>query len=92
MLVGLVAHQLGTALVVLSLILVVGALLLTLTVIGAVVGIPLLVLGAVGVAFGAAAAGGPVYAVLLGLLVAFVVYSRLRRREQRDLSRPGGLL
>src|SRR5262249_61992002 len=85
-LVGLLAHQLGLALIVLGLVLVVGALLLTLTVIGAVVGIPLLVVGVAGVAFGAAAAGGPAYAVLLGLFVAVLVYARLRRRERRDLN------
>lgn len=83
---GLVAHQLGALLVVLSLLLVVVALLLTLTVIGAIVGIPLLLLAAAGIALGAATAGGALPAVLFGLLVAVIVYTRLTRREHRTLS------
>jgi len=82
LLVGLLAHQLGMALVVLGLVLVVVAALLTLTVIGAVVGIPLLLVGAVGIAFGVASASGAVPALLLGTLVGLVVYLRLRSREE----------
>lgn len=81
LLTGLLAHQLGTALVVLGLVLVVVAALLTLTVIGAVVGIPLLLVGAVGIAFGVASASGVLPALLLGTLVGLVVYLRLRSRE-----------
>lgn len=83
---GLVAHQLGAMLIVASLLLVIVALLLTLTVIGAIIGIPLLFIAAVGIFLGAATAGGALPAILLGLLVAVVLYSRLSRREQRTLS------
>jgi hypothetical protein len=88
LLAGLVAHQLGAVLVVLSLLLVAVALLLTLTVIGAIVGIPLLFVAALGIVLGAATAGGALPAVLLGLLVAVIVHARLRRRDRRPLSSP----
>jgi hypothetical protein len=87
---GLLAHQVGTLLILLGLVLVVAAVLLSLTVIGAVIGIPLLVVAGVGIALGVAAAGGTVPSLLLGVVVGLAVYLHLRRRDDRAISSPVG--
>jgi hypothetical protein len=87
LLAGLLAHQLGIAIVLLGLGLVVVAALLTMTVIGAVIGIPLLFVGAVGIVFGAASANGALPATLLGVVVGLVTYLRLSSRDERAVAR-----
>jgi hypothetical protein len=82
LLVALLAHQVGTLVIVLSLFAVLAGLLMTMTAIGAVVGIPLMFLGALGAALGAAS-GGTGAAVLMGLVAGLTVYAVTRRRERR---------
>jgi len=83
LLVGLLAHQLAVLALVLGFVLVIVGVLLTLTALGAVIGIPLMLLGAAEIALGALATGGAGPAIVLGGLVGLVTYSLLRRREER---------
>jgi len=81
-LVGLLAHEVGTLVIVLSLFVILIGLLLTMTAIGAVIGIPLMFLGALGAVVGAAS-GGTGAAVLMGLIAGLTVFAVTRRRERR---------
>jgi hypothetical protein len=89
LLAGLMAHELGLLLIVFGLVVVVLGLLLTLTAIGAVVGVPLLFLGILEIALGAVSAHGTAPAVVLGCLVGVGVYAYLQRRERRPVLRHG---
>jgi uncharacterized membrane protein len=76
-------------LIVFGLAVVVLGLLLTLTAIGAVIGIPLLFVGTVDIALGAVSAHGSGPALVLGGLTGLAVYAYLQRREGRALLRHG---
>jgi hypothetical protein len=78
----LAAHLVGMLLIVFSLALVLMGVLLTMTVIGAVIGIPLVFLGALTLAFGAAGLGGGSSALVLGVVAGLVVFAVARRSER----------
>jgi hypothetical protein len=84
--VALFTYLFGPALLVFGLVAGIVGLVLCFTVIGAIFGIPLLVLGIVGVVLGAAASGGLGSALLFGALVGGVVYLVGHRRETRALA------
>jgi hypothetical protein len=81
--VAVAAHEVGALLIALSLVVVLVGLLFTLTAIGAVIGIPLMFAGALGVALGAASLGGTGSALVLGLIAGLLIYAVVRRRERR---------
>jgi hypothetical protein len=85
LLVGLLAHAVGVLLIVLGLSLIVVGVVLTLTAIGAVIGIPLGFLGALAMLLGAFGAHGTGAAVVLGTITGLVTYLRLERREARPI-------
>jgi len=76
---------LAAALIVLGLLLVGFGILLTLTAIGAVIGVPLGFLGAVAMLLGAFGAHGTGTAVVLGTIAGLVTYLRLEHREARPI-------
>jgi hypothetical protein len=86
-LVALFTYLFGPALLVFGLVVGVVGLVLCFTLIGAIIGIPLLLLGIVGVVLGAAGTGGLGSALLFGALVGGAVYLVERRRESRALAR-----
>lgn len=88
--VAVAAHAVGALLIALSLVVVLVGLLLTMTAIGAVIGIPLLFLGAMVMVLGAAGLGGGGWALLLGLLAGLAVYGLVRRGERRAATRYPG--
>jgi hypothetical protein len=85
LLVGLLAHVLGVLLIVLGVLLVGIGVLLTLTAIGAVIGIPLGFLGGFAILLGAFGVHGTAAAVVLGTIAGLVAYLRLERREARPI-------
>jgi hypothetical protein len=82
-LVALSAHVLGTMMLVFGIVLVLVGILLTLTAIGAILGIPLIFLGVVFGVFGAITAHGILAALALGSLVGLGVYLQMGRRKVR---------
>src|SRR5262249_34347198 len=82
-LMGLLAHELAVLLFMLGFVVVLAGLLLTLTAVGAVIGIPLMLVGAVEIVLGASSGDGAGPALVLGFLAALATYAHLRRRERR---------
>jgi hypothetical protein len=85
LLVTLLAHTLGVLLFVLGLSLVVIGIVLTMTAIGAVIGIPLGLLGVLAVVFGAIGTGGTTASIVLGTIAGLLTFVRLERRQTRTI-------
>jgi hypothetical protein len=85
LLVGLLAHTLGVLLLVFGVTLVVAGLVLTMTAIGAIIGIPLGFLGALAVAFGLVGTGGTTASIVLGTVAGLATFQRLERRQTRTI-------